>query len=97
MRKHRGEEDVDLAAVREFLSTAEGVRKSQVMNILTSVENVRHNVQHLTITEAFVAHKHEQDTFDRSAILARLEQRMRGRASELVKQYFESLKENTDG
>lgn len=91
MRRHRGKDDVDLAALENFLSTVEGVRKNLITDILDSVENVRHNVQKLTITEAFVAHQYERDTLNRRSILNRLEQRARGRASELIQVYFDSL------
>lgn len=92
MRGHRGPDDIDFDVVEWFLGMAEGVRKQLITDILDSASDVRSRVQELTIAEAYVAYQYERDTYARTSILTRLEQRMRGRASELVQQYFDSLK-----
>jgi len=89
MRGHRKVDDIDFDVVDNFLGSAEGVRKDLVTKTLRSAVRVRSHVQKLTIAEAYVAYKYEKDTYNRVSVLNRLKQRMFGRASELVKAYFD--------
>lgn len=73
-------------AVAEFLRTAEreGARRDLITQVLESVATTRSKVQELSLSEAYAAYQYEVQTFNRSAILLRLKQRMRARAAELV-------------
>lgn len=79
------------AAVHEFLTSMEGVRKEQIRYVLSSAINLRAQAKFLTLTECFAAHTYELNTFQRKSILDRLRQRAGQRASELVQEYLQTL------
>lgn len=88
---------VDNASAKEFLATAEEeMRREQITFILASAVNTRHYVQTLSLTEAYAAFKYELDTFQRQSVMKRLQQRIRGRACELIDQHLEYLENEYD-
>jgi len=89
--------ELDMPSVKEFLASAETtVDKGTVQFSLQSVETLRYHAGKMTMGEAYLAHKLETETYNREAILRRLEQRMKGRAAELVQMYFDKLNNVTN-